>query len=172
MNEQILFDNFPLTFLKDDTDNEQFEDSNEQSYREKIKKIADELKQLRIEISEKCSIRNMLEEKVSMLQKEEQVKHHNMKYIMTFCENNIYERDVLNYKNNLEQLKKQIQNSNCKIKLLLEKEFKVRKQLQLGYMNLYDILNERVQYIINDYVKHRKCACAIYGYQQEKKESS
>ncbi|GAW80769.1 hypothetical protein, conserved [Plasmodium gonderi] len=169
-NEQILFDNFPLTFLSNDVDSETFEDENEKNYREKIKKIMEELKLLRMEISEKHSIRNMLEEKLAILQNEEQIKQNNMKYIMNICDKQMYEREILNYHNILDHLKKQIQNSNCKIKLLLEKEFKVRKQLQLSYMALHDLLNDRVQNIINDYVKHRKCACAIYAYRQENKE--
>ncbi|SOV20798.1 conserved Plasmodium protein, unknown function [Plasmodium sp. DRC-Itaito] len=169
MNEQILFDNFPLTFLNKDA-NEDYEDNNEKIYREKIKNIIEDLKSLRIEINEKYSIRSMLEEKLILLQKEEQTKENNMKYIMNFSEHNIYEREVLNYQKNIAHLKKQIQTSNSKIKLLLEKEFKVRKQLQINYMNLYDILNERIEYIVHNYVKHRKCSCAIYAYQQEKKE--
>ncbi|SOV10715.1 conserved Plasmodium protein, unknown function [Plasmodium sp. gorilla clade G2] len=169
MNEQILFDNFPLTFLNKDA-NEDYEDKNEKTYREKIKNIIEDLKSLRIEINEKYSIRNMLEEKLTLLQKEEQTKENNMKYIMNFSEHNIYEREVLNYQKTIAHLKKQIQTSNSKIKLLLEKEFKVRKQLQINYMNLYDILNERIEYIVHNYVKHRKCSCAIYAYQQEKKE--
>ncbi|KAI4839031.1 hypothetical protein MKS88_002543 [Plasmodium brasilianum] len=173
MNEQILFDNFPLTFLNNEINDETFEDTNEKNYRETIKVITEKLKQLRIEISEKHSIRSMLEEKLSMLKKEEHVKQNNINYMMNFCENNnIYEREIINYQNNLDHIKKQIQNSKCKIKLLLEKEFKVRKQLQLSYMQLYDLLNDRIQYIINDYVKHRKCACAIYAYQQENKDNS
>ncbi|CDO62478.1 conserved Plasmodium protein, unknown function [Plasmodium reichenowi] len=169
MSEQILFDNFPLTFLNKDA-SEDYEDKNEKTYREKIKNIIEDLKSLRIEINEKYSIRSMLEEKLTLLQKEEQTKENNMKYIMNFSEHNIYEREVLNYQKNIAQLKKQIQTSNSKIKLLLEKEFKVRKQLQINYMNLYDILNERIEYIVENYVKHRKCSCAIYAYQQEKKE--
>ncbi|CAD2097449.1 conserved Plasmodium protein, unknown function [Plasmodium vinckei] len=169
MSEQIFFDNFPLTFLNEEINNEEYEDANEKNYREKIKKIMEELKLLKIEISEKHAIRMTLEEKLSMLENEEKMKESNMKYIMNFNENNIYDREIINYRNNLEMIKKQIKNSNCKIKLLLEKEFKVRKKLQTRYMNLYDLLNNRIQYIINDYMKHRKCACAIYGYKQENK---
>ncbi|CRG95277.1 conserved Plasmodium protein, unknown function [Plasmodium gallinaceum] len=169
MGEQILYDNFPLIFLNND-ENENFDDKNERDFRKEIKNIIEKLKLLRIEINEKYSIRSVLEEKLTILQKEEHVKQNNMKYIMNFSENNLYEREVLNYKNNIKYLKKQIKNSTCKIKLLLEKEFKVRKQLQLNYMALYDLLSERINYILNDYIKHRKCSCAIYAYQQENKK--
>ncbi|EWC90751.1 hypothetical protein PFNF54_00397 [Plasmodium falciparum NF54] len=73
MSEQILFDNFPLTFLNKDA-SEDYEDKNEKTYREKIKNIIEDLKSLRIEINEKYSIRSMLEEKLTLLQKEEQTK--------------------------------------------------------------------------------------------------
>ncbi|ANQ07914.1 Uncharacterized protein PCOAH_00019780 [Plasmodium coatneyi] len=168
--EHILFDSFPLTFLSDEVDYNNFEDEQEKSYREKIAKITEELKSLRIEITEKHSLRSMLEEKVAMLENEEQIKQSNLKYVLNFCDKQMYEREVGNIHNNLEQVRKQIQNSNCKIKLLIEKEFKVRKQLQLQYMELYDLLNERVRYILTDYVKHRKCACAIFAYRQEGKD--
>ncbi|VWU48449.1 conserved protein, unknown function [Hepatocystis sp. ex Piliocolobus tephrosceles] len=172
MGEQILFDNFPLTFLDGDKTNEIIEDINEKNYREQIKKITNNLKLLKIEISEKYSIRNALEEKLRLLQKEEQEKQQYIQYIIQYADskNNIYTNEIINHQNNLEHIKKQIQNSNCKIKLLLEKEFKVRKKLQIEYMTLHDILNQRIQYIINDYLNHRKCACAIYGYQQENKQ--
>ncbi|CRG99878.1 conserved Plasmodium protein, unknown function [Plasmodium relictum] len=169
MGEQILYDSFPLTFLNGDIE-ENFNDENENNFRKEIKNITERLKLLRIEINEKYSLRSVLEEKLTMLQKEEHVKQNNLKYIMNFSENNLYEREVLNYKNNIKYLKKQIKNSTCKIKLLLEKEFKVRKQLQLNYMALHDLLNERINYILSDYIKHRKCACAIYAYQQENKK--
>ncbi|EUD65717.1 hypothetical protein C922_03965 [Plasmodium inui San Antonio 1] len=165
--EHILFDSFPLTFLSDEVDHSNFEDEQEKTYREKIAKMTEELKSLRMEITEKHSIRSMLEEKVAMLQNEEQIKQNNLKYVLNFCDKQMYERELANFHNHLEQLRKQIQNSNCKIKLLIEKEFKVRKQLQLRYMKLYDLLNERVRYILSDYVKHRKCACAIFAYRQE-----
>ncbi|CAG9479315.1 conserved Plasmodium protein, unknown function [Plasmodium vivax] len=165
--EHILFDSFPLTFLSDEVDCSNFEDEQERTYRERIAQMTEELKSLRMEITEKHSIRSMLEEKVAMLQNEEQTKQNNLKYVLNFCDKQMYERELGNFHNHLEQLRKQIQNSNCKIKLLIEKEFKVRKQLQLRYMKLYDLLNERVRYILGDYVKHRKCACAIFAYRQE-----
>lgn len=170
--EHILFDSFPLTFLSEEVDYNNFEDEQERSYREKIAKITEELKSLKIEITEKHSIRSMLEEKVAMLQNEEQIKQNNLKYVLNFCDKQMYERELGAIHKDIGNVKKQIQNSNCKIKLLIEKEFKVRKHLQLRYMELYDVLNERARYILTDYVKHRKCACAIFAYRQEGKDQA
>lgn len=171
MSDPITIDNFPLSFLmKEGDESDIFFDINEDKFRNEIKEQMNKLKSLRLEISEKHSIRCSLEEKLRLLQEEENVTQNNIKYMMNSNESKLYEKETANCKTSLIHIKRQIKNSTAKIKLLIEKEFRVRKDLQLIYMTLYELLKERRNYIINDYVKLRKCSCLIYNCQKERKQ--